>query len=493
MINDFEFIDANGDGEKERQLGATVQLYNKLSADEANRIRSKFNELIDAANSSGIPLFPLFALKFKGEGNLLTETLEAGDIVHGFYDAFTIWDNAVYNGGDPTDKANYTQITTANGGLTRWITTPGVLSLSTFVIQVSGGQGLINGGVVDPFAVGTFTIPAASTGYSRIDLIFMDAFGNFLVNSGVESLVNPFSPPLPVNCLLVTLLTVSDSGVAEIPGEGFPDATESVKGKAQIATEAETLAGTNDTKIITPLKLQAFYDDNALGYTPENTTNKVTTFTGNETSTSKFPVVKAILDYFTTSRIKTLLGQASSTVDGWLSSTDWNTFNNKQNVLTDTVLGALINGYGSKTTPVDADSVNIVDSADSNKAKKLSLTNLKAFLKTYFDTLYSVPCITITTSVSIDTDTTSSSYDQHGRNTKIANSTNAINLTVQTTSNADFVASYTKIGSATITFVAGSGATLVQLSGTAALTGSVGSTATLTRHGNTYYLQITNY
>ena len=45
-------------------------------------------------------------------------------------------------------------------------------------------------------------------------------------------------------------------------------------------------------------------------------------------------------------------------------------------------------------------------------------------------------------------------------------------MTVQTSSNADFVASYTKIGSATITFVAGSGATLVQLSGTAALTGS---------------------
>jgi len=164
-----------------------------------------------------------------------------------------------------------------------------------------------------------------------------------------------------------------------------------------------------------------------------------------------------------------------------------------QAILTDVNFGSFSNGLTGKTTPVDADSVNIVDSADSNKAKKVSLTNFKAFLKTYFDSLYSVPCITITTSSSIDTDSTGSGYGQHGRNTKIANSTNAINLTVQTTSNADFVASYTKIGSATITFVAGSGATLVQLSGTAAMTGSVGSTATLTRHGNTYYLQITNY
>lgn len=164
-----------------------------------------------------------------------------------------------------------------------------------------------------------------------------------------------------------------------------------------------------------------------------------------------------------------------------------------QAILTDVNFGSFSNGLTAKTTPVDADTINISDSADSNKAKKVSFTNFKAFLKTYFDGLYSVPCITITTSSSIDTDTTGSGYGQHGRNTKIANSTNAINLTVQTTSNADFVASYTKIGTATITFVAGSGATLVQLSGTAALTGSVGSTACLTRNGNTYYLQITNY
>jgi hypothetical protein len=41
-----------------------------------------------------------------------------------------------------------------------------------------------------------------------------------------------------------------------------------------------------------------------------------------------------------------------------------------------------------KTTPVDADSLNIFDSAASNAMKTLTFTNLKAFLKTYFDTLY---------------------------------------------------------------------------------------------------------
>lgn len=42
----------------------------------------------------------------------------------------------------------------------------------------------------------------------------------------------------------------------------------------------------------------------------------------------------------------------------------------------------------SKATPVDADSFPIVDSEASNVIKRLTFTNLKAFLKTYFDTLY---------------------------------------------------------------------------------------------------------
>ena len=42
----------------------------------------------------------------------------------------------------------------------------------------------------------------------------------------------------------------------------------------------------------------------------------------------------------------------------------------------------------SKTTPVDADELPIVDSAASWGLKKLTWVNLKATLKTYFDTLY---------------------------------------------------------------------------------------------------------
>ena len=51
-------------------------------------------------------------------------------------------------------------------------------------------------------------------------------------------------------------------------------------------------------------------------------------------------------------------------------------------------IASLITAATSKTTPVDADEIPITDSAASFGLKKLTFTNLKAFLKTYLDTLY---------------------------------------------------------------------------------------------------------
>lgn len=54
----------------------------------------------------------------------------------------------------------------------------------------------------------------------------------------------------------------------------------------------------------------------------------------------------------------------------------------------DWVTTLLLASLTPKTTPVDADGFAIMDSAASNVMKFLSFTNIKAFLKTYFDTLY---------------------------------------------------------------------------------------------------------
>lgn len=59
-----------------------------------------------------------------------------------------------------------------------------------------------------------------------------------------------------------------------------------------------------------------------------------------------------------------------------------------QAILTAVNFGDFIVALTGKTTPVDADTMVISDSAASDDAKKVTLTNFKAFLKTYFDTLY---------------------------------------------------------------------------------------------------------
>jgi hypothetical protein len=53
-----------------------------------------------------------------------------------------------------------------------------------------------------------------------------------------------------------------------------------------------------------------------------------------------------------------------------------------------TVIAPGTHAATSKATPVDADEVPLVDSAASNVLKKVTWANVKATLKTYFDTLY---------------------------------------------------------------------------------------------------------
>jgi hypothetical protein len=98
-----------------------------------------------------------------------------------------------------------------------------------------------------------------------------------------------------------------------------------------------------------------------LGYTAENSVNKATTMTGNTASNTVYLSAKAVYDW--------AIGLF-------------------QPILTDTVFGAFLTGLTAKATPIDADQLTIVDSADSNKAKKVTFANLKATEKVYFDTLY---------------------------------------------------------------------------------------------------------
>ena len=122
--------------------------------------------------------------------------------------------------------------------------------------------------------------------------------------------------------------------------------------------------------------------------------------------------------YFTVARVLATALTGLSAASGTFTATDSiltamgkikylidNIATTYQAILTEVNFGAFINSLTAKTTPVDADSISIVDSADSNKQKKVSFTNLKAFLKTYWDTLYApktIPTVETGTSFTLD-------------------------------------------------------------------------------------------
>lgn len=89
---------------------------------------------------------------------------------------------------------------------------------------------------------------------------------------------------------------------------------------------------------------------------------------------------------------ETAFGQAASAG----AATDYSRGDHTHGTPADSDLAVVIHAASSKATPVDADEVTLADSAASFGLKKLTWANLKATLKTYFDTLYE-PIITILT------------------------------------------------------------------------------------------------
>lgn len=104
--------------------------------------------------------------------------------------------------------------------------------------------------------------------------------------------------------------------------------------------------------------------------------------------------------------------------------------------------GAHVPSATAKTTPVDADLIPINDSAASNLIKKLTYANLKATLKTYFDTVYgaigtyaAAGANTDITSLGTVTTTTQAASDASTKlaTTAFVNSTGRVVQTVEAT------------------------------------------------------------
>ena len=96
-------------------------------------------------------------------------------------------------------------------------------------------------------------------------------------------------------------------------------------------------------------------------------------------------------------------------------------------VLSQTNIASEIHASSSKTTPVDADEIGLIDSASTFNLKKLTWANLKATLKTYFNTLYQVVLVSGTNIKTINSNSILGSGDLVvGETTWTANDTRAM-------------------------------------------------------------------
>lgn len=127
-------------------------------------------------------------------------------------------------------------------------------AVKTYVDAAVAGLGNLEGG----FAAGSATeFPTAAGGTKKGDYWYVTSNGT--VNGAI----------LKVGDVIIAAINNPNVNTTTdwiILQTNVDQATETVAGIAKIATQAETNTGTNDTNIVTPLKLKTFFDTAVGGY-----------------------------------------------------------------------------------------------------------------------------------------------------------------------------------------------------------------------------------
>lgn len=263
----------------------------------------------------------------------------------------------------------------------------------------------------------------ADENHWRNDIIVATSEGTFTKYQGTESEEGAIQITTPVGTLLVATITVFGGSIVgvNVPNlDGY--ITKKEKGSIQIMGGGQSLSLTDEsaffeiygfTGSINYVSNQYFRYVGKI-YTIKNLTGGNLTFTHDAASSENgklfftFPnntdfVLKANeqidfretgnsrLDYIGVIPIlinDLTTGGVTIGLSAEMGKALKALIDTKANTLTDINFGAFINGLTPKITPKDADSISIVDSADSNKQKKVSLTIFKVLLKTFFDGIY---------------------------------------------------------------------------------------------------------
>jgi hypothetical protein len=242
------------------------------------------------------------------------------------------------------------------------------------------------------------TISAAPDGFHRKDIIVANTSGGFNKYEGDDDTEVAVQPNTPDDTLLVSVIDVFG---ATIGTPSFPVVgayiTKKEKGVVSIAGGGDNLTVSDESAFfeITAFTGAINYVYNQyfsyVGkiYTIKNKTGSNLTITHNSASSEnnkKFFTFPNAVDFILKPNEQIDFREtANARLDFIGVFTD---ISGKQDVLTETNFGAFENSLTAKATPLDADFISIVDTADSNKAKKTTFTQMKAFFKTYFDGFY---------------------------------------------------------------------------------------------------------
>lgn len=148
-------------------------------------------------------------------------------------------------------------ITQVGIGSASWTPTVAATALNTEIKKITA----LGGG-----AVADDTIHVTATDSSS-DIYEVREIGLFLADNTLVAIYSQASPIMTKGMDTVALIA-ADLVIVGVPAGSitvgdtefnYPPATETVKGVAEIATTAEVVAGTDDTRIVTPAKLAAGY------------------------------------------------------------------------------------------------------------------------------------------------------------------------------------------------------------------------------------------
>ena len=205
--------------------------------------------------------------------------------------------------------------------------------------------------------------------------------------AGIENGANAYTHPNhsgDVTSVGDAATTIANDAVTNAKAANMAQST--IKGRA-------ASAGTGDPTDLTATQVRTILNvaDGANAYTHHNHSGDVTSSGDGATTISNDVVTNAKLANMAQATVK---GRASTAGTGDpvdLTATQLRAIANVEDGadVTDAGnVGSTIHGATAKTTPVDADTVGLIDSAASNVLKKLSWANIKATLKAYFDTVY---------------------------------------------------------------------------------------------------------